>query len=53
MTIYAQLSFSHDEQDFQPNEVDCKRCHGTGEDKDGADCLHCEGNGTLEVPVCG
>jgi DnaJ-class molecular chaperone len=28
-------------------EVSCKPCYGSGEDRDGADCLICEGNGTV------
>lgn len=30
-------------------EIECKRCYGTGEDRDGADCVHCEGFGTVLV----
>jgi hypothetical protein len=30
-------------------EIDCKRCYGSGEDRDGADCVHCEGFGTVLV----
>jgi DnaJ-class molecular chaperone len=30
-------------------EVECKRCYGTGEDRDGADCVPCEGYGTVLV----
>jgi hypothetical protein len=25
----------------------CKRCYGSGEDRDGADCIHCEGMGEV------
>jgi DnaJ-class molecular chaperone len=28
-------------------EVSCKPCYGSGEDRDGADCLVCQGNGTV------
>jgi DnaJ-class molecular chaperone len=28
-------------------EIQCKRCRGTGEDREGADCAHCDGYGTL------
>jgi DnaJ-class molecular chaperone len=47
MTIYRDEHFSHDPQDFAPDEIECKRCHGTGEDRDGADCVHCDGYGTV------
>lgn len=30
-------------------EVKCRRCYGTGEDRDGADCVPCEGNGTVLI----
>jgi hypothetical protein len=30
-------------------EIDCKRCYGSGEDREGADCVHCEGFGTVLV----
>jgi len=30
-------------------EVKCHRCHGTGEDRDGADCMFCDGFGTMLV----
>lgn len=30
-------------------EVMCHRCKGTGEDRDGADCLNCDGYGTLLI----
>jgi len=32
--------------EFVRREVDCKRCYGSGQDDDGADCLHCQGYGT-------
>jgi DnaJ-class molecular chaperone len=49
MTIYSQEeSFGAPDVDG-PGEVVCKRCYGTGEDRDGADCVHCDGNGTLLI----
>lgn len=49
MTIYSQEeSFGAPDLDG-PEEVECKRCYGTGEDRDGADCLTCEGNGTVII----
>jgi hypothetical protein len=30
-------------------EIDCKRCYGSGEDREGADCVPCEGFGTVLV----
>jgi DnaJ-class molecular chaperone len=49
MSTYVQaLSFA-DEAESVQEEVECKRCHGTGEDRDGADCVHCQGFGTVLV----
>jgi DnaJ-class molecular chaperone len=42
------VSFADDGDEAQ-REVQCKRCYGTGEDRDGADCVPCEGNGTVLV----
>lgn len=28
-------------------EVRCMRCHGSGQDRDGADCIHCDGFGSV------
>jgi RecJ-like exonuclease len=39
--------------DAAQEEVHCKRCYGTGEDRDGADCVPCEGFGTVLVSVSG
>lgn len=33
--------------DLGPDEVECKRCRGLGEDADGADCVFCDGYGSL------
>lgn len=30
-------------------EIECKRCYGSGEDRDGADCVPCEGYGTVLI----
>lgn len=30
-------------------EIKCHRCYGTGEDDEGADCIFCEGYGTVIV----
>lgn len=49
MTIYNQDHFSTDPQDVEQDEVECKRCYGTGEDSVGADCIFCEGMGTLLI----
>lgn len=27
----------------------CKRCFGSGEDDDGADCIHCNGYGEVKL----
>lgn len=49
MTIYAQEeSFGSPDVD-EPGEVECKRCRGRGEDREGADCVPCEGYGTVLV----
>jgi DnaJ-class molecular chaperone len=40
------VSFA-DDGDEPQREVVCKRCYGTGEDRDGADCVPCEGYGTV------
>lgn len=40
------VSFAADSDESQ-QEVACKRCYGTGEDRDGADCVPCEGYGTV------
>lgn len=29
-----------------PQEVECRRCRGLGEDSQGADCVHCDGMGS-------
>lgn len=29
--------------------VICKRCHGSGDDRDGADCLNCRGMGEIQI----
>jgi RecJ-like exonuclease len=42
------LSRAVDSGDAQ-EEVPCKRCYGTGEDRDGADCVPCTGFGTVLV----
>jgi RecJ-like exonuclease len=42
------LSFA-DGDDDGSKEVECKRCKGTGEDRDGADCVPCEGYGTVLI----
>ena len=39
---------NHVFQNEEVVEVECKRCYGTGEDRDGADCIYCDGYGTLE-----
>lgn len=31
-------------------EFPCRRCYGSGEDRDGADCVYCEGFGSTLVP---
>lgn len=31
-------------------EVPCKRCHETGQDRDGADCVFCDGYGSIISP---
>lgn len=30
-------------------EVECHRCYGSGEDDEGAACIHCDGFGTILV----
>jgi hypothetical protein len=49
MAKYMQEHFSHDPEEEGPEEVDCKRCYGTGEDRDGADCVPCGGYGTVLI----
>jgi DnaJ-class molecular chaperone len=49
MTIYVKEdSFGAPAVD-EPGEVECKRCHATGEDRDGAACVPCDGYGTVLV----
>lgn len=42
--------FEYDDGDINEydayEEVICPRCHGLGEDKDGADCTACQGYGS-------
>jgi DnaJ-class molecular chaperone len=45
-TYVNAVSFADSDEDTDV-EIECKRCHGTGEDRDGADCVPCEGFGTL------
>lgn len=33
--------------DTHSTEVRCHRCYGSGQDRDGADCIHCEGFGSV------
>lgn len=38
------------EPDWTPDtleEYECKRCRGLGEDRDGADCVFCDGYGSI------
>jgi DnaJ-class molecular chaperone len=42
------LSLAVEAGDAQ-KETECKRCYGSGEDRDGADCVPCEGFGTVLV----
>jgi DnaJ-class molecular chaperone len=30
-------------------EQECKACHGSGCDRDGADCMNCEGFGSIPL----
>ena len=32
-----------------PKEKRCQACHGSGQDRDGADCIPCEGYGSVVV----
>jgi DnaJ-class molecular chaperone len=47
MNPYVQQVFSPEDFPREEEEVECKRCYGTGEDPDGADCVPCVGNGTV------
>lgn len=35
--------------EIDSHEVECARCHGTGQDRDGCDCMFCDGFGTMLV----
>lgn len=43
-------AFDPESEDFEPiaKERPCKPCYGSGEDEVGADCLACDGYGTIE-----
>jgi DnaJ-class molecular chaperone len=47
MSTYVNAVSSADSDEDADVEVECKRCHGTGEDRDRADCVHCDGFGTV------
>ncbi len=49
MSTHVHAVSSTDEDEGAAKEVVCKRCYGTGDDRDGADCVHCDGNGTLLI----
>lgn len=43
-------AFFYDNPDAEePEEIECKRCRGLGEDRDGADCTACGGMGSILV----
>lgn len=42
------VSFDDSDEDTDV-EIECKRCRGTGEDRDGADCVPCVGFGTVII----
>lgn len=33
--------------DIHETEVRCNRCYGSGQDRDGADCIYCDGFGSV------
>lgn len=35
-----------DGENDRPKEIRCQACHGSGQDRDGADCIPCEGFGS-------
>lgn len=49
MTIYQKEKYFGAPDVDGPGEVECKRCFGTGEDRDGADCIPCAGYGTVLI----
>ena len=40
------VAWNDGEAHLGSEEVPCKRCHGLGEDRDGADCIFCDGLGS-------
>ncbi len=38
-----------DSESMWMHEIKCHRCYGTGEDDEGADCIYCEGYGTVII----
>jgi RecJ-like exonuclease len=49
MSVDVQAPSTAEVGEEAAEEIECKRCYGTGEDREGADCVPCEGFGTVLV----
>jgi hypothetical protein len=49
MGVIGRLFGNDGDSGLDGEWVPCKPCYGSGEDRDGADCLHCEGYGEVKL----